>query len=106
MDVDELPAQGRAHAPPKAALLIFGPELQHASGSLHADIWHGSAVELARRGALAVYPVGGWWKERPGGEDDREARYALIVSIDTPGVDTDIWTPVAVQVEAPLTIIT
>jgi hypothetical protein len=32
------------------------------------------------------------------------ARYALVVSIETPGVETDIWTPVAQQVAVPIEI--
>lgn len=29
-------------------------------GSLHADLWNGTAAELANCGALAIYPAGGW----------------------------------------------
>lgn len=68
-------------------------------GSIHSDILQGLAAELAERGVVAVYPVGGWWKDQP--KRDRSAkgaRYALLISIETPGVDTDIWTPVATQV--------
>ncbi|GAA2684923.1 MULTISPECIES: S8 family peptidase [Actinosynnema] len=69
-------------------------------GSLHSDIWTGTASDLAQRGIIAVYPVGGWWKNDPG---ERQARYALVVSIETPGVDTDIYTPVAQQLQIPIT---
>jgi hypothetical protein len=31
---------------------FFGAELQRSSGSLHTDIWSGSAVELAQRVAI------------------------------------------------------
>lgn len=68
-------------------------------GSLHSDFLSCSAADLAERGVIAVYPVSGWWKEQP--KRDRSqlgARYALIVSIETPGVQTDIWTPVAQQI--------
>jgi hypothetical protein len=34
------------------------------------------------------------------------ARYALVVSIETPGVETDIWTPVAQQIGVPVEIAT
>ena len=74
-------------------------------GSLHTDIWHGTAADLAQRGAIAVFPVTGWWKERP--DRDRSeagARYSLIVSIETPGQDVDIWTPVAMEVGVPVVI--
>jgi hypothetical protein len=68
-------------------------------GSLHADILHCSAADLAERGVIAVYPVSGWWKDQPKRDrSERGARYGLIASIETPGVDTDIWTPVAEQV--------
>ena len=68
-------------------------------GSLHHDIWTGSAAELADRGAVAVFPVSGWWKDRPAKDkQDRVARYALIVSIESPRADVDIWTPVEQQV--------
>jgi hypothetical protein len=86
---------------------VFGSELQKSSGSLHTDIWTGTAADLAQRGALAVYPVGGWWKDRSSRDDDcHDSRYAFIVSIDTPGVDADVWTPVAQQIEVPATIVT
>lgn len=80
-------------------------------GSLHADILCGTeakpltAADLAERGMIAVYPVSGWWKDQP--KRDRSAkgaRYALVVSIETPGVATDIWTPVAEQVGVAITI--
>ena len=76
----------------------FGPDYR-VSGSLHSDIWHGTAADLADRAAVAVYPVTGWWKElKARDRSDRGARYALVVSIETPGQDVDIWTPVAEQI--------
>jgi hypothetical protein len=77
---------------------FFGPE-QRAAGSLHTDIWNGAAADLAERGVIAIFPVGGWWKERKDRDhSERGARYALIVSIEAPGQDVDIWTPVAQQI--------
>ncbi len=64
-------------------------------GSIHSDTWYGSAAELAERGYIAVYPVLGWWKERANLERwGKQARYALIVSIKTTELETDIYTPV------------
>src|SRR4030095_16710584 len=41
-----------------------------------------------------VYPVGGWWKEKPFPERfDTLARYSLIVTMRAPGSDVDIDTP-------------
>jgi len=74
-------------------------------GSIHSDFLSCNAADLAERGLIAVYPVSGWWKDQP--KRDRSgkgARYALVVSIETPGVETDIWTPVAAQVGIPIAI--
>ncbi|MEN6324617.1 MAG: S8 family peptidase, partial [Syntrophomonas sp.] len=65
-------------------------------GSIHSDIWKGTAAELANSGVIAVYPIGGWWRERAHlGRFNRQARYSLIVSIMTPAENVDIYTPVA-----------
>ena len=83
---------------------LFGPDYR-VSGSLHTDIWRGTAADLAQRGAIAVYPVSGWWKQRPSRDhSERGARYALVVSIETPGQEVDIWTPVAQAVGIPIEI--
>ncbi len=74
-------------------------------GSIHSDIWTGAAADLADRHYLAVYPVGGWWKERSQlGRWKRSVRYALIVSIKTPATGIDIYTPVANMVAIPTEI--
>jgi hypothetical protein len=50
---------------------------------------------LAERDAIGVFPVGGWWKEKPYLDRfDERARYALIVTIRAPGSNVDIFTPV------------
>ena len=72
------------------------------AGSIHSDYWTGTAAELARRDAIAVYPVGGWWKEKPSLERyDRNVRYALIVSINASAGDIDIYTPILNAVTIP-----
>jgi hypothetical protein len=74
-------------------------------GSLHSDILSCNAADLAERGVIAVYPVSGWWKDQPNRDcSEKGARYALIVSIETPGIETDIWTPVAQQVGVPVVV--
>lgn len=68
-------------------------------GSIHKDVWYGKAVELAERGQIAVYPAMGWWRTRSILERyDKEARYALIVSIAVPGVEVDIYGEVSAQI--------
>ncbi|ADO70249.1 hypothetical protein [Stigmatella aurantiaca] len=46
--------------------------------------------------------MSGWWKDQP--KRDRSKHYALAVSIEMPGVDTGICTPVATQVGLPVAI--
>ena len=73
---------------------LLGPQLRHR-GSIHSDRWVGSASRLARRSMIAVYPVVGWWRERPHlGSWNKRARYSLIVSIKTKETEVDIYTPV------------
>lgn len=84
---------------------IVGKQNRH-KGSLHSDIWHGTAADLASRGTLAVYPALGWWKTRPRLErHDREVRYALIVSIRAPEVDVDLYTAIANQIAIPVEVV-
>ncbi len=67
-------------------------------GSIHSDIWNGTAAELAASNMIAIYPTIGWWRERAHlGKWDRNTRYSLIVSIDTPEQNVDIYTPVAIK---------
>jgi len=83
---------------------VIGKQNRH-KGSLHSDIWQGTAADLASRGALAVYPTLGWWKTRPRLERyDQAARYALIVSIRAPGVDVDLYSEIANQIGVPVSI--
>lgn len=78
---------------------------QRNLGSLHQDEWTGSGQELAASGALAVYPVGGWWKNN--GRADRTSlpvRYALLVSLKTQYAGIDLYTPIANEIRVPVEI--
>jgi hypothetical protein len=87
---------GRAHASDTG--WTIGTDLRDR-GSLHSDLWRGPASDLARRGAVAVYPVSGWWKDREHLERyHRVARFALVVSIVTPPTEVDIYTSVLNQI--------
>lgn len=84
---------------------FVGPNQRNA-GSLHQDEWTGSGHELAASSSLAVYPVGGWWKNN--GRADRASlpvRYALLVSLRTPRTDVDLYTPVANELRVATPII-
>lgn len=83
---------------------IIGKKNRH-KGSLHSDIWSGSAADLASRGAIAIYPSLGWWKTRPALERyDQRIRYSLIISISAPDIDVDLYTPIANQISVPIVI--
>jgi len=83
---------------------FLGTELRNR-GSLHSDIWTGTAADLAAKDAIGVYPVGGWWKDRPvHNRWGDQIRYALIVSIRVMGEGADIYTPVATLVRQTLAI--
>lgn len=65
------------------------------TGSIHSDYWRGTGAELARRDAIAIYPVSGWWKEKPRLQRyERAARYCLVVSLRATAGAIDIYTPI------------
>jgi hypothetical protein len=75
---------------------------QRNVGSIHSDIWTGRAADLATSNLIAVRPVIGWWRERHHlHRVDRQTRYSLVISIETPSEETDIYTPVAWKIGIP-----
>ena len=74
-------------------------ERQRHRGSLHQDVWEGTAADLASRGFIAVYPSAGWWRTRPALERyDLPARYSLVVSLRTDQVEVDLYNVIAQKV--------
>jgi hypothetical protein len=68
-------------------------------GSVHSDVWTGTAAQLAASETVAVFPVTGWWKERQHLDRwNRLAKYALIISLETDATDVDLYTPIANQI--------
>ncbi len=81
----------------------FLGEVARNTGSIHSDMWSGTAADLAERGAVGIFPVSGWWKDQP--KRDRSeagARYALVVTIETDLEGVDIWTPIAQEIGVPV----
>ena len=92
---DEEEGTSRSHADPA---WLIGPQNRHR-GSLHGDMWRGSAADLASRGHIGVYPALGWWRTRPALERyDRATRYALTVSIKAPETEIDLYSEVVNQI--------
>jgi len=76
------------------------------TGSVHSDTIETTAAQLAECNYVGVYPVVGWWRERPSlGKTDKSARYSLIVSISTPATNVDLYTPVYQRVNVPTSVI-
>jgi hypothetical protein len=79
---------------------LLGPQLR-TRGSLHSDTWTGTAADLTDMHTIAVYPVGGWWKYRASEERwQNRVRYSLIVSIDVPDEEVDIYSEIENMIEA------
>lgn len=83
---------------------VIGPQLR-TRGSIHSDWWRGTAADLAACGFIAVYPISsGWWKEKTSANCwTRQARYSLVVSIRTEEITADLYTPVEVMLQVPVT---
>jgi hypothetical protein len=74
-------------------------------GSIHSDIWSGTAADLASTNLIAIHPSVGWWRERHHlNKFNKVTRYSLVVSFSLPGQDIDIYTPVAVQLGVPTNV--
>ncbi|ELR72890.1 hypothetical protein C900_00851 [Fulvivirga imtechensis AK7] len=77
-----------------------------SKGSIKKDFKTTSGVELSRRNILSVYPKNGWYRTRKQlGKIDSIVRYSLIVTIETPEQEVDLYTPVfnMVQTAVPIT---
>ena len=82
---------------------LLGTRARHY-GSLHQDDWQGTGAELAACDHIAVYPVGGWWKNNNRRDRrDLPVRYALLVSLSTSAQGADLYTPIAAQLSVPVT---
>lgn len=69
-------------------------------GSIHSDFCDDSAINLCNANYVAVYPVVGWWRERGYlGKSNEKVRYSLVVSIETPEADVDLYTPIITQIQ-------
>jgi hypothetical protein len=76
-----------------------------SNGSIHSDYMEMTAAELSECNHIAVYPVIGWWRERSHlGKVENQTRYSLIISLQTPAEDVELYTTVKNMVEVPVEI--
>lgn len=91
------------YAPPKSEVdnnWTFGSK-HVVAGSVHSDVWVGTAIDLASRDKIAISPVSGWWRYRSSlGKHNSQARYSLIISITAEGEDIKIYTEISNLINA------
>ncbi len=74
-------------------------------GSIHSDFCKDLAINLCEAKYVAVYPIVGWWKERRHlGKYNEKVRYALVITIETPEVGVDLYTPIINEIKIIKTI--
>lgn len=85
---------------------LMGTRGRH-KGSLHSDIWHGPASDLAGLGMIGIYPAPGWWKTLVKQKRfNDEVRYSLVVSIKTQQTTVDLYNAVDVAISNRVAIVT
>ena len=100
---DEALEEGRETVARDAGGWRFGEEA--FQGSVHSDVWEGSAAALLSMKHIAVFPTSGWWKTRTTlGKAYSRVRYSLMVSVCAGGDEIDLYTEIASQIQVPITI--
>jgi hypothetical protein len=74
-------------------------------GTVQSDRAQVTAEELRGSRAVAVWPVGGWWRGRQDREDAAVA-YSLIVTLDAGEADVDVYTSILneLRIEPPVEV--
>jgi len=87
---------------------VIGKEnINRSTGSIHSDYWEGTAADLATSDTFAVYPVIGWWRERYHlGKVETPTRYSLVISLETPAEDVELYSAVQAMIDTPIPIVT
>lgn len=78
-----------------------------SAGSVFSDFKETQAIELSDIEYIAVYPIIGWWRELHSQDKvGSKARYSLIVSIETPETEIDLYsaTKNKIEVASPIAI--
>jgi len=73
-------------------------------GSIHSDSYEDIAANLSTVNYIAIFPVSGWWKTRENlGKKNNKLRYSLVATIETPSLETDLYTPIVNKIKIPIT---
>lgn len=74
-------------------------------GSIQKDKMTMSGADMSTRNIIAVYPKAGWYKTREKEEKfTSPIRYSLIITIETPNQNIDLYQPVMNMIPAPIII--
>lgn len=74
-------------------------------GSIHSDFMCVPAVDLSNANDIAVYPIGGWWKNRKRLKRYYDKiRYSLIISLSTKDTKVDFYTPIVTEIQNPVAV--
>ena len=96
-------AQAHAYVRGSTKGWALGQQVQR--GSIHSDVWEGSAADLLSMKHIVVFPLTGWWRTRPKqGRADARIKYGLVVSLEAENPALDIYTEIANQVAIPIAV--
>lgn len=71
-----------------------------SKGSIQKDFITMSGAEMATRNMIAIFPKNGWYRSRKKlGKYNSIVRYSLIISLETPEQNVDLYTPVLHQIQ-------
>ncbi|CAM3515724.1 S8 family peptidase [Paenibacillus lupini] len=83
---------------------LIGKQNRHL-GSIHSDVWTGTAAELATSNLIGIYPAVGWWRERHWlGRWNKRVRYSLVVSLKTPEQSIDLYSVISNKIETTVSV--
>ena len=74
---------------------------------MFSDFKETQAIELSDIEYIAVYPIIGWWRELHSQDKaNSKARYSLIVTIETPETEIDLYSAIKnkIEVASPIAI--
>ena len=90
---DEFAAQKQVHVRGTTDGWLLGDACFR--GSVHSDIWQGTAADLLSMRYVAVYPTTGWWRTRSSlRKAESRLKYSLIVSVEAENPTLDIYTEI------------
>lgn len=100
---EELKKENRVHVEGSTNGWLLGDTC--FKGSVHSDIWEGTAADLLSMQHIAISPVTGWWRTRPSnGRANSKMRYSLIVTLEAQNPAIDIYTEIESQIRVPVTV--